>query len=46
MEINKNIVMLILLVLFMLLEPLPNELIYNTILGRVIILLNELRDAS
>ena len=39
MEINKNIVMLIFLVVFMLLEPLPNELIYNTILGRVIILL-------
>lgn len=38
MEINKNIVMLILLIGFMLLEPIPSDLIYNTILGRVIIL--------
>ena len=38
MKINKNIVMLILLIGFMLLEPIPNKLIYNTILGRVVIL--------
>ena len=39
MEINKNIVMLVLLIGFMLLEPIPNNLVYNTILGRVTILL-------
>tara|TARA_Y200000002_G_C22488039_1_gene581756 strand:+ start:429 stop:791 length:363 start_codon:yes stop_codon:yes gene_type:complete len=38
MEINKNIVMLILLIGFMLLEPIPSDIVYNTILGRVIIL--------
>ena len=38
MKMNKNIVMLILLIGFMLLEPIPNKLIYNTILGRVVIL--------
>ena len=35
---NKNIVMLLLLIGFMVLEPIPNELIYNSISGRVIIL--------
>ena len=38
MEMNKNIVMLLLLIGFMVLEPIPNELIYNSISGRVIIL--------
>lgn len=39
MEINSNIVLLVLLLIVMLFEPIPLNNIYNTVLGRISIIL-------
>ena len=39
MEINKNVAMFVLLITIMLFEPIPNDILYNSITGRIFILL-------